>query len=84
MVVTVWLQSLRGAAQRGKFRGIANSDVLSAFISPHCGQTPVPRSTAGNPLAFRDALNVAGIGEEADGVVNGKTTVPADRLRATW
>lgn len=66
------LQSLWGAAQRGKFRGIANSDVLSTFISPHCGQPPVPRSLAGNPLAFHDTLNVAGIGEEADGVVNGK------------
>ena len=46
--------------------------MLSTFISPHCGQPPVPRSLAGNPLAFHDALNVAGIGEEADGVVNGK------------
>jgi hypothetical protein len=69
---TVRLQSLRGAAQRGKFRGIANSDVLTAFIGPCRGQPPVPRSLTGNPLAFHDALNVAGIGEEADGVVNGK------------
>jgi len=63
---------LRRTALRDKFRAIANTDVLSAFIRPYCRQPPVNVIASANPLTLDDALNVTGIGEKADRVANGK------------
>jgi hypothetical protein len=63
---------LRRTALRNKLRGIPNTNVLAAIISPCRHQSPVSGSVGTNPLTLDNAFDVVGIGEKADRIANGE------------